>query len=165
MIIKASLPLITLSFSLKDKLISLMRLTLRLFHRIKIFNLMRSHQTFRTYKFTNITFLNKIWSRYFIWKSNMRKARQKKMHAEDKILMMGYLLMRKRRNYRQRKQWPEKYFCFTILCHLLSLVVPPVVTWCTTRLSFYKRFFLYYFIKLNVYQILFVHSFSMNCQK
>ena len=37
-----------LTFSHKNKLISLMRLTLRLFYRIKIFNFMRSHQTSRT---------------------------------------------------------------------------------------------------------------------
>ena len=43
----------------------------------------------------------------------MRKARQKKIDAEDEILMMGYLLMkrkmRKRRN-QQQKQWVREIF-------------------------------------------------------
>ena len=47
----------------------------------------------------------------------------KKMDPEDKILMMGYILMRKRRNRQQWKKWSEKYFCCITRCHLLSLVV------------------------------------------
>ena len=31
------------------------------------------------------------------------------MDAENKILMMGYLLMRNRRNHQQQEQWSEKY--------------------------------------------------------
>ena len=38
----------SLTYSHKDNLISLMRLKLRLFYRIKVFNLMRSQQTSRT---------------------------------------------------------------------------------------------------------------------
>ena len=126
MIIKASLPIITLSFSLKDKLISLMRLTLRLFHRIKIFNLMRSHQTFRTYKFTNITFLNKIWSRYFIWKSNMRKARQKKNACRGQDINDGVFI-----NEEEKKLSTEKAMAWEIFLFYYSLSF--VVTRCTTR--------------------------------
>ena len=44
----------------------------------------------------------------------MRKARQKGIDAEDEILMMGYLLMKremeKRRNHRQLKQWVREMF-------------------------------------------------------
>ena len=47
-------------------------------------------------------------------------------------------------------------------CHSLPLVEPLVVIRFTTRLSFYKRSFLYCFIKLKVYQTLFVHSFLMD---
>ena len=42
-----------LNYSHKNKLISLTRLTPRLFYRIKIFNLMRSHLTFRTSQISN----------------------------------------------------------------------------------------------------------------
>ena len=46
-------------------------------------------------------------------------------------------------------------------CHSLPLVVPLVVTRFTTRLSFYKRSFLYCFIRLKSLPN-FVHSFLMN---
>ena len=82
----------------------------------------------------------------------------KKMDAEDEILMMGYLLMRKRSNHQQRKMWSEKYFCSITRCHSLPLVI----TRFTTCLSFYKRSFFYSFIKLKVYRILFFHLFSMD---
>ena len=94
------------------------------------------------------------------------------MDAEDKILMMGYLLMRKRRNHRmiQQKCFFDHCFCcsktvikekfllyhslspwsslsfvvsrFTTLCHSLTLVI----TRCTTRLSKYKRSFLLFYL-------------------
>ena len=41
------------------------------------------------------------------------------MDAEDEILMMGYLLLRKRRNHQQRKQWLKKYCRCIISCHSL----------------------------------------------
>ena len=37
--------------------------------------------------------------------------------------MMGYLLMKKRENHQQRKNWSDKYFCCITRCHSLSLVV------------------------------------------
>ena len=43
-----------LTYSHKNKLISLMRLKLRLFYRIKVFNLMRSHQTSRTPQISHV---------------------------------------------------------------------------------------------------------------
>ena len=60
------------------------------------------------------------------------------------------------------KKWSMKYFCCITHCHSLSLVVPLVVTQFTTPLSFYKRSFLYCFVRLKVYLTLFVHSFSMD---
>ena len=80
--------------------------------------------------------------------------------------MMGYLLMKKREDHQQRKNWSDKYFCCITRCHLLSLVViryqafvvPLVVTRFTTRLSFYKQSFLYCFIKLKFTKLcLFIH--------
>ena len=57
------------------------------------------------------------------------KLDKKKMDAEDELLMMRYLLMRKRRS-QQRKQWSEKPFvvirCHS-LYHSLSLDVPLVL--------------------------------------
>ena len=82
----------------------------------------------------------------------------KKMDAEDEILMMGYLLMRKRSNHQQRKKWSGKYFCSITRCHSLPLVINRF----STRLSFYKRPFFHSFIKLKVYRILFFHLFSMD---
>ena len=49
----------------------------------------------------------------------------KKIDPEDEILMMVYLLMRKRRNHQQPKKWSEKYFSCITRCHSLSLVVIP----------------------------------------
>ena len=81
---------------------------------------------------------SRIKHQFGIW-SNLRKARQKKMDAEDEALIMGYLLMRKRRNYQKRKQCCGKYFCCITCRHSLSIFVTPF--------SFYKRSFLYCFIK------------------
>ena len=110
---------------------------------------MRSHQTSRTWQISHFGIK---------YEFGISFKREKKMDAEDKILMMGYLLMKKRRNHQQQKQWSEKYFCWitrchssfvvtccTTFCHLLTLVI----TQCTTRLSFYKRSFLYCFIELQ----------------
>ena len=82
------------------------------------------------------------------------------MAAQDEIFMMAYLLMRKRRNHQQRKQWSDKYFCCITRFHFLSLVVicyhhslyhslSLVITRCITFLYFYKRSLLYCFIKLK----------------
>ena len=83
---------------------------------IEIFNLTRSHQTSRTSQISQISI--------FHLKEKFEKSSTKQMDVEDKIFMMGYLLMRKRGNCQQQKQWPEKYFCLITRCHSLSLVVP-----------------------------------------
>ena len=79
---------------------------------------------------------------------------------------MGYLLMKKRENHQQRKNWSEKYFCCITRCHSFSLVViryhafvvPLVVSRFTIHLSFYKQSFLHCFIKLNFTKLcLFIH--------
>ena len=142
-----------LAYSHKNKLISLMRLTLRLFSRIKIFNLMHSHQTSRSsqislfrikYEF-DISFKIEIWE----------KLDKNKIYAEDEIIIMGYLLMKKRRNHQQRKQWSEKYFCCITRCHSLSLDVPLFCLLINDPFSTVLS-------SSKVYQILFVHSFSMD---
>ena len=80
------------------------------------------------------------------------------MDAEDEILMLGCLLMRKRRNHEKRKQWLEKYFCCIIRCHSFSFVAIRCFSLYqssffiprrTTRPSFYKQSFLFCFIKLK----------------
>ena len=69
----------------------------------------------------------------FYLKEKFQKSWAKK-DSEDEILMMGYLLMRKRRNHQQQKLVREIFLLYHSLsfvatqCHLLSLVVPLVVT-------------------------------------
>ena len=112
---------------------------------IEIFNLTRSHQTSRTSQISQISI--------FHLKEKFEKSSTKQMDVEDKIFMMGYLLMRKRGNCQQQKQWPEKYFCLITRCHSLSLVVPLfAICWHSLSLderSLYERSFLYCFIKLQ----------------
>ena len=46
----------------------------------------------------------------FHLKEKFEKSWTKKMDVEDKILMTGYLLMRKRGNHQQQKQWSKNIF-------------------------------------------------------
>ena len=46
----------------------------------------------------------------FHLKEKFEKSWTKKMDVEDEILMTGYLLMRKRRNHQQQKQWSKNIF-------------------------------------------------------
>ena len=101
---------------------------------------MRSHQTSRTWQISHFGIK---------YEFGISFKREKKMDAEDKILMMGYLLMKKRRNHQQQKQWSEKYFCWITRCHSLYHFLSLVITRYTTRLPFYKRSFLYCFIELQ----------------
>ena len=116
-----------------------MRSTLRLFYRIKNFNLMRSHQSSKTSK---ISYFRIKYELLFHLEEKFEKSWTKKMDAEDEILMVGYLLMRKRRNHQQKRQRSEKYFCCVTRCHSMYHSLSFVITRCTTLLSFYKRSFL-----------------------
>ena len=128
---------------------------------------MRSHQTSRTWQISHFGIK---------YEFGISFKREKKMDAEDKILMMGYLLMKKRRNHQQQKQWSEKYFCWITRCHSsfvvtrhsLSLVVPLFVTcWHSLSLNvplvcrFISDPFSTVLSSSKVYQILFVHAFLM----
>ena len=87
---------------------------------IEIFNLTRSHQASRTSQISQISI--------FHLKEKFEKSSTKQMDVEDKIFMMGYLLMRKRGNCQQQKQWPEKYFCLITRCRSLYHFLPFVDT-------------------------------------
>ena len=79
------------------------------------------------------------------------------MDEEDAILNWSVFSNEKKRNHQKRKQWSDKYFCCTFCCHSLLFVATRcstrwqsfllIVTRCTPCLSFFKRFFLYCFIK------------------
>ena len=85
-------PPVRLTYSHKNKLIS--------FYRIKIFDLMRSHQTSRT---SQILHFRTKYEVVFHPKRAIWEKLNKKMSAEDEVLIIGYLPMRKRRNHQQQK--------------------------------------------------------------
>ena len=74
---------------------------------------MRSHQTHRT---SQILHFRIKYEFNISFKRAISETLGKKMDAGDEISIMGYLLMRKRRN-QQRKQWSEKFFCCITCCH------------------------------------------------
>ena len=90
----------------------------------------------------------------FYLKEKFQKSWAKK-DSEDEILMMGYLLMRKRRNHQQQKLVREIFLLYHSLsfvatqCHSLYHSLSLVTNRCTTFLFFYKRSFLYCFMKLK----------------
>ena len=98
----------------------------------------------------------------FHLKEQLKKSLTKKDECRRRDIDDGVFI-----NEKEKKSSTEKamirviYFYFITSCHSLSLVVPLVNTPCTTCLSFYKGSFLCCFIKLKVYQLLLVHSFSV----
>ena len=82
--LKAWFPPMRLTYSHNNKLISLMILTIKIFYRIKISNLMCSHQTSRTSQISHFRIKYEVCISFK--KINLRKARQKNRSSQPEVL-------------------------------------------------------------------------------
>ena len=117
-----------------------MRSTLRLFYRIKNFNLMCSHQSSRTSKISyfRITYEFAISLRREIWEKLDKKDGCRRRDINGGV----FINEKEKKSSTKKRQRSEKYFCCVTRCHSMYHSLSFVITRCTTLLSFYKRSFL-----------------------